>query len=31
MKVALLLVLVGLALSYNPSAAVNYAKAHCKS
>ena len=31
MKVALFLVLVGLALSYNPSAAVNYAKAHCKS
>ena len=30
MKVVLLLVLVGLALSFNPSAALNYASAHCK-
>ena len=30
MKAILLLVLVGLALSYNPSAAVNYALNHCR-
>ena len=30
MKVTLLLVLLGFALSYNPGAAVNYALAHCR-
>ena len=30
MKLALLVILVGLAFSYNPSAAVNYALAHCR-